>query len=69
MIVNSYSNLKIYLFLIKDYNIKIFLLLIFIKAIISRLLLSVIILSLNIKERDRRLIDIKSNTFATSIRL
>ena len=48
--INSYSNLEIYIFLIKDCDTKIFLLLISIRVIISRLLLDVIILFLNIKE-------------------
>ena len=67
--ININLNLKIYTFLIKDYDIKIFSLSIFIRAIISRLFLGVIILSLNTKERDRRLINNTSNTLAISIKL
>ena len=62
-------DLKIYAFLIKDCDIKIFSLSIFIKTIISRLSLNIIILSLNIKERDRHLIDNTLNTLAINIKL
>ena len=67
--INIDLDLEIYIFLIKDYDIKIFSLSIFIRAIISRLSLDVIILSFNIKERDRRLINSTLNTSATSIKL
>ena len=48
--INIYLNLGNCVFLIKDYDIKIFLLLIFINVIISRLLFDMMILSFNNKD-------------------
>ena len=68
IIVNTYLNLRICVFLIKDYDIKIFSLLMFIKIIISRLLFNIMISSFNIKERDRYLINNVFNVITTSIK-
>ena len=68
IIINTYSNLKIYVFLIKDCDIKIFSLSIFIKIIISRLLFDVMISFLNIKKRDRRLINNVFNIITINIK-
>ena len=68
IIINTYLNSKICVFLIKDYDIKIFLLLIFIKAIILRLLFDVMILFLNIKKRDRYLINNAFNVITINIK-
>ena len=65
----AYLNSEIYAFLLKDYDIKIFLLFIFIEIIISCLSRYVNISFLNIKERIRRVIEIKFNASTTSIRL
>ena len=62
-------DLEIYTSLIKDCDIKIFLLSIFTRIIISRLSFDIIILSLNIRERDRRLINNTLNALTTSIKL
>ena len=56
------------MFLIKDYDIKIFLLFIFIKLIILCLSRYVNISSFNIKKRIRRLIKIKFNASTINIR-
>ena len=64
----AYSNSRIYAFLIKDCDIKIFSLFIFIKIIISCLLRYVNISFFNIKKRIRRVIEIKFNASTTSIR-
>ena len=69
IIINAYLNLKIYIFLIKDYNIKIFSLSISIKIITLYFLFSVIILFLNNRERDYYLINSVFNIIAISIKL
>ena len=69
IIISAYLGLEIYIFLIKDYNIKIFSLLIFIKIIILRFLFDIIILSLNNKKRDYYLINNVFNTIIINIRL
>ena len=69
IIINTYLNLKIYVFLLKDYDIKIFLLSIFIKIIISHLLFDIIISFFNIKKRGRRLISDIFNVIITNIKL
>ena len=68
IIINTYSDLRICVFLIKVYNIKIFSLSIFIKTIISRLLFDIMISSFNIKKRDRRLINNVFNVIITNIK-
>ena len=67
--INTYSNSRICVFLIKNYDIKIFSLSIFINAIISRLLFDVIISPLNMKNRDRYLIKNVFNIIMINIKL
>ena len=68
IIINTYLNLKICVFLIKDYDTKIFLLLIFIKTIISRLSFNIIISLFNIKKRDHHLINNVFNIITINIK-
>ena len=63
-----YLNSKIYTFLIKDYDTKIFSLFIFIKIIILYLFRYVNISFFNIKKRTRRVIKIKFNALITNIK-
>ena len=65
----AYLNSRIYAFLIKDCDIKIFSLFIYIKIIISYLSFCVNILFFNIKKQIRRLIKIKFNALTMSIKL
>ena len=65
---NIYLDLKICVFLIKNYDIKNFLLFIFINAIISRLLFDIIISFFNIKNRDYRLIKNVFNIITINIK-
>ena len=64
----AYLNSRIYAFLIKDCDIKIFLLFIFIKIIILYLFRCVNISFFNIKKRTRRLIEVKFNALTTNIK-
>ena len=64
----AYLNSKIYAFLIKDCDIKIFSLFIFIKIIILCLSRYINISFFNIKKRIRRVIKVKLNALTTSIR-
>ena len=68
IIINTYLNLKICVFLIKDCDIKIFSLSMFIKIIISRLLFNVIISFFNIKKRGYYLIDNVFNIIIINIK-
>ena len=67
--IDTYSNLEICVFLMKDCDIKIFFLLVFINAITSRLLFDVIISSLNMKNRGYYLIKDVFNIVTINIRL
>ena len=69
IIINTYLNSKNCVFLIKDYNIKVFSLSIFIKIFISRLLFNVIISLFNIKKRNRYLINNVFNVIIINIKL
>ena len=69
IIINTYSNSRICVSLIKNYDIKFFSLSMFIRVIILRLSFNVMILSFNIKKRDRRLINNVFNVITISIKL
>ena len=66
--INTYLNLKICVFLMKNYDIKIFLLFIFINVIISRLSFDVIISFFNMKDRDHYLIKGVFNVITINIK-